>query len=107
MDKPLKIVFDFNLDGSARVIQLEAVVVLHHSAPHYRVSRISRQGHINYTELLPEVDLKCVLADGGHKWVHTDSGKETYLSNVIGKAIEKLPGAPKIARESEDPDEDV
>ena len=107
MDNFLKIVFDFSLDGSSRVLQLEAQVALHHSAPHYKVYKIRRKGQIHPSDLLPEVDIKCIVSDGGYKWVHTDSGKETYLSNAIGSAIEKTQGNPKIAEDNDDPDEEI
>jgi hypothetical protein len=107
MDTLFKIVFDFSLDGSSRVLQLEAMVELKYSAPHYKVNRISRRGQNNPSDLLPEVDIKCIVSDGGYKWVHTDSGKETYLSNVIGAAIEKTQGNPKIADENDDPEEEI
>lgn len=108
MDTLFKIVFDFSLDGSSRVLQLEAMVELKYSAPHYKVNRISRRGQNNPSDLLPEVDIKCILtSDGQYKWVHTDSGKETYLSNVIGAAIEKTQGNPKIADDNDDPEEEI
>jgi hypothetical protein len=107
MKKTFNIVFDFNLDGSSRVLQLEAAVELRYSLPHYRVSKICRQGQNSPSELLPEVDIKCILSDGQYKWVHTDSGKETYLSNAIGRAIEKTQGKPAIAEESDDPDDEI
>jgi hypothetical protein len=107
MDNFFKIVFDFSLDGSSRVLQLEAMVALQNSTPHYKVNRISRKGQNNPSELLPEVDIKCIVSNGGYKWVHIDSGKETYLSNAIGKAIEKTHENPVIADDNNDPDEEI
>ena len=107
MDNLFKIVFDFSLDGSSRVLQLEAMVELQNSAPHYKVNRIGRNGQNNPSDLLPEMDIKCIVSDGGYKWVHTDSGKETYLSDAVGSAIEKIQGSPAIAVENGDPDEEI
>jgi len=107
MDNFFKIVFDFNLDGSSRVLQLEAMAELQNSIPHYKINGIRTRGQNNPSELLPDVDIKCIVSDGGYKWVHTDSGKETYLSNAIGSAIEKTRGTPRIADHNDDADEEI
>ena len=57
-------------------------------------------------EILPEVDIKCILVNGQYKWVHTDSGKETYLSQVIGQAIEKVQPNPAMADEITETEEE-
>jgi len=106
MDSAFKIVFDFNLDTSAKVLHLQGEALLKHSAAHYKVSRINRIGHTNTPEILPEVDIKCILVNGQYKWVHTDSGKETYLSQVIGRAIEKVQPNPAIADETTQTEEE-
>jgi hypothetical protein len=102
MEKAFKIVFDLNLDGSSSVLQLEAMVELKNSAPHYTIKKIGRKGQDGSSGLLPDVDIKCVLSNGEYKWVHTDSGKETNLSNAIGAAIASTKGNPQIADHDED-----
>lgn len=106
METPFKIIFDFNLESSMKVMHLQGEVELRHSSPHYKVTRIGRLGHANMPEILPDVDIKCVLVDGEKKWVHTDSGKETYLSKIIGDAIEKIQPEPEIAEPTDETDED-
>jgi hypothetical protein len=106
MDGSFKIAFDFNLDSSAKVLRLQGEVVLHHSTPHYKISRINRFGHTGGIDLLPDIDIKCILIDGQPKWVHTDSGKESNLSTMAGKAIESVQPAIEMAEENSCTDDD-
>jgi hypothetical protein len=107
MEKAFKIAFDLNLDGSSKILQLEAIVEVQHSVPHYTIRRISRKGQHHSSALLPDVDIKCIRCNGGYKWVHTDSGKATNLSNAVGTAIESTEGSPQIAENDEDRGEDI
>src|SRR4051812_19030339 len=99
MESPFKIAFDFSLDPAMKLMSLQGEVELHHSTPHYKISQIGRLGRANLPEILPDVDIKCILVKGKYKWVHTDSGKETYLSKIIGQAIEKV-HTPQVAGEN-------
>jgi hypothetical protein len=107
MEKPFSIVFKFNLNASGKIMDLCAEVELKNSAPHYKVARINRVGQIKGPDILPEMDIKCVMVNGEFKWVHTDSGKETYLSMAIGKAIESQPGQPQVASPENAIDDDT
>jgi len=106
MEGAFKITFNLNLDNSDKSLSLEGAVLLHHSVPHYKINRINRIGVTNKQDLLPEVDIKCIIVDGAYKWVHTDSGQETYLSTAIGHGIEKVLGTPAVATDSEEDDEE-
>jgi len=106
MESSFKIVFDFSLDPSMKLMNLQGEVELHHSTPHYKISRIGRLGRTNLPEILPDVDIKCILVKGQYKWVHTDSGKETYLSKIIGEAIEKVQ-PPELAAENGEPEDEI
>ena len=106
MESSFKIVFDFNLDASMKVMHLQGELELRHSSPHYKITRIGRLGRANMPEILPDVDIKCILVEGQYKWVHTDSGKETYLSKVIGQAIEKIQPDPAVAEENGEQNDD-
>lgn len=106
MESAFKITFDLNLDNSSKTLRLEGTVLLHHSVPHYKINRINRIGVVNQRDLLPEVDIKCIISDGGYKWVHTDSGKETYLSTAIGRGIEEVMGTPAVATDSDNEHDD-
>ena len=102
METPFTIVFTLNLNGSGKIMKLQGEASLHHSIPHYLIRRINRLGQNNGPDILPDVDLKCIIAEGKYKWVHSDSGKETYLSQAIGLAIENAGQQPVVA----DPDTD-
>jgi hypothetical protein len=90
MNNSFKIDFDFNLDASAKILRLQGVVILHHSTPHYKISKIRRFGHNGDIDLLPDIDIKCIMAEGKPTWVHTDSGKVSNLSQMAGEAIERI-----------------
>ena len=100
MGNSFKIGFDFNLDSTNKVIRLQGEVSLHHSSPYYKVSKINMSGHTGGIDLLPEMAIKCIMADGQRKWVHTDSGKESNLSKIAGAAIERVNPEIEIAEDS-------
>ena len=101
-----KIDFDFNLDSSAKILRLQGEVVLHHSTPHYKISKINRFGHNGDIDLLPDIDIKCIMAEGKPKWVHTDSGKESNLSKMAGEAIERALPNIEMAEDTPCPEDD-
>jgi hypothetical protein len=102
MNTPFKISFDFHLDPT-HTINLEANVGLHHSIPYYRVSGISVSGRNNTSSLLPDIELICIETAGARKWVHKDSGRESELSHVVGRAIEENSNDIEIAPTPSDP----
>ncbi len=99
MDDPFKIDFNFNLDSSMKILRLQGEVELHHPIPHYTVSKINMYGHASPLDLLPDIDIKCIIIDGRKKWVHTDSGKESNLSRSAGEAIERSRSNVQVAEE--------
>lgn len=107
MEKPFSIVFKFNLNASGKIMDLCAEVELKNSEPHYKINHINRVGQTRGPDILPEMDIKCIMVNGEFKWVHTDSGKETYLSMAIGKAIESQPGQLQVASQKDAQDDDM
>lgn len=102
MSNSFKIDFVFNLDSSAKVLHLQAEVMLHHSSPYYKVSKINMLGHTGGIDLLPGLSIKCILVHGRRKWVHTDSGKESNLCRMAGEAIERIQPEIEIAEDNSD-----
>ena len=71
-------------------IQLNAEVQLQHSEPHYLIRNISNNIEAAHIPVLPDISIKAIK-NGNEEitWVHTDSERQTILSQVVGKAIEK------------------
>jgi hypothetical protein len=79
------IAFDYQLEGSKLIVPLTAEVEKHHSAPHYLIKNFKAGSSIQ-TSILPDLTIKKKKG----RWVHVDSGKESQLSTLIGKCIERL-----------------
>jgi len=80
-----QIVFDFKIDQSRLQIQLMADAEVHHSDTYYIVKNFRLPGSPR-GEILPPIQIK--KAKG--RWVHTDSGKSTDLSEAVGHAIDQF-----------------
>ena len=81
---------DFNYELSKNILlQLSAKVELHHSLPYYSVTDFYLKDHPDGHLLLADIKIIAVKEKDGISWVHTDSRKESLLSNAIGKAIEQ------------------
>ncbi|CAN5774005.1 hypothetical protein BH10BAC2_BH10BAC2_39760 [soil metagenome] len=70
-------------------LQLSAEIELHHSVPHYLVTNIHLRNASRNVPLVADISIKAILTEEGLNWVHTDSERETILSTLIGKEIEK------------------
>ena len=83
------IAFDVQIENSTTFVHLSAMAELHHS-DHYYLVKDFKMGNQQKEIPLPAIAVKKINGI----WVHTESGKETLLSDAIGKAIEKnaLPG---------------
>jgi hypothetical protein len=77
------IAFDVPIDNSTVVVHLAADFALHESSLYYEVDNLRTVKQVK-GGLLPM--LKIVRRQD--RWVHFDSGKETYLSEIAGKAID-------------------
>ena len=77
-----EIEFAFSLDEAKLALRLSAEVEVHHSQLFYIVKNIRRKGAA--APVLPQISIKKVAS----RWVHTDSGKASQLSEAVGKAIE-------------------
>jgi hypothetical protein len=75
--------FVFPLESSQLNIPVTADVEVHHSVTHYLVKNF-RAGLKRDHRVLPDIAIKKLNG----RWVHTDSEKETHLSNVVGNAID-------------------
>jgi len=92
MDKPFEISFDFPVAHAAFTIPLKATVELHHSDPYYVVDSFvfeMREPSASTLSLLPRIEIKYLRCGNTASWVHINSGRESLLSQAIGKAIEK------------------
>jgi hypothetical protein len=76
--------FKVPIEKSAVVIHLSANVEKHHSATYYVVDNIKTVRQERGT-LLPTLKIRRM----NDKWVELDSGKESYLSTVVGRAIDQ------------------
>lgn len=77
--------FEFMMEPTRPNIQLEADVERHHSEIYFIVRNFRGAGQPPSTHsVLPEISIR--KKEGC--WVHTDSGKETHLSQAVGKAID-------------------
>jgi len=71
-------------------IDMNAEVQLHHSDPHYVIRNISNNLEATHIPVLPDISIKAIRSGNEEiTWVHTDSERQTILSRVVGKAIEK------------------
>jgi hypothetical protein len=77
-----EIEFAFSLDEAKLALRLLAEVEVHHSQFFYIVKNIRRKGAAS--PVLPQVSIQKIAS----RWVHTDSGKESQLSEAVGKAID-------------------
>jgi hypothetical protein len=77
--------FDIQLEKTPIFLHLNAQVELHHSDPYYVISNfrtaLQREGSI-----LPAMKIK----KKKDKWVHLDTEQPTYLSELVGEAIEEF-----------------
>ena len=80
--------FDYSLSENI-TIHLTAKVELHHSVPHYIISDFHFKENPGGSPLLNDIDIMATKTSKGISWLHSDSRKETVLSNAIGKAIEE------------------
>ena len=92
MDKPFEISFDFPVAHANFTIPLKATAQLHHSEPYYVIDYFlfeKQDAAPTQLSLLPRVEIKYIKDENRGTWVHTNSGRESLLSQAIGKAIEK------------------
>jgi len=92
MDKSFEITFNFPVAHATFTIPLKASVQLHHSDPYYVVDSFffeTRDVPPSRLSLLPKVEIKCLKSGKKGSWVHLNSGRESLLSQAIGKAIEQ------------------
>lgn len=80
--------FDYELSDHIN-LKLTAKVEIHHSNPYYLVTDLYLKNHRGDSPLLADVKIKAVNENNITGWRHTDSNKESVLSNAIGKAIEE------------------
>jgi len=85
--KSFEVDFDYTLSENI-VLQLSAKVELHHSVPYYVITDFYLKDHPKEYLLLADIKIMAVKEKDDISWVHTDSRKESLLSNTIGKAIE-------------------
>lgn len=91
MHKTFTISFNFPLEESSYVLALEATVEQIAGDPVYRVRDFRMSGKQNGLPLLPPQEIKPVRPPSADDkiWVHKDSEKESVISRILGKAIEK------------------
>lgn len=92
MDKPFEITFNFPVAHASFTIPLKATAQLHHSNPYYVVDSFyfeKQDVPASQLSLLPTVEIKCFKSGNRVSWVHLNSGRESQLSQAIGKAIEQ------------------
>ena len=94
MEKQLTITFNYQLEECNKAIRLEAVAELIASAFLFRIHSFRRhydKPEIKGTQpfILPAIEIQQVEKEGKKLWIHSDSEKESHLSSIIGKAIEK------------------
>jgi hypothetical protein len=77
-----EIEFAFSLDDAKLALHLSADVEVHHSEFFYIVKNIRRKGAS--ASVLPQICIKKVAS----RWVHSDSGKSSQLSEAAGEAID-------------------
>jgi hypothetical protein len=77
--------FNYQLEDSKIIVPLTAEVEKHHSAPYYLIKNFKAGSSIQ-ASILPDLTIKKKKG----RWVHLDSGKESQLSMLIGKSIERL-----------------
>lgn len=80
MSEIIEIEFCYNLDGTSKQIHLFAQAEAN-SKGSFIVRNIKTSGG---NQILPDQRIKKIKG----LWVHTDSEKESYLSQVIGNGIE-------------------
>jgi hypothetical protein len=85
MKSSFTIDFDFRVDNGRFKIRLRADIELQGSTGFYLVKNFRIEGREG-PAVIPDVLLR--KAEG--QWVHTDSGKTSDLSVVIGQAIERV-----------------
>lgn len=93
MRKPFTIEFDYPLADNTITLHLHAIAepgthsseFVVHSFSNIAPSRDSLNNH-----LLPKQTLKCISTNEKRIWVHVESERETFLSTVVGEAIEKI-----------------
>ena len=78
------ITFDFAADQGQLKIRLAADVEIHHSNVYYIVKNF-RPPRQEATSVLPDIRIRKVNG----RWVHTDSEKESMLSEAVGHAIDQ------------------
>jgi hypothetical protein len=76
--------FDIQLEKTPVILHLTAEVEPHHSEPYYVISNF-RTAQQKEGTILPVMKVKRKKG----KWVHLDTEQPTYLSEVVGKAIDE------------------
>ncbi len=91
MDKSFEITFDFPVAHASFTIPLKATAQLHHSDPYYVVDSFffEKRDASSQLSLLPRLEIKYLDHETTGTWIHSHSGRESLLSQAIGKAIEK------------------
>jgi hypothetical protein len=89
METVFKISFYYKVSPDFH-LEMNAQVQLHHSEPHYVIRNIGNNLDVKNISVLPDCSIKAIK-NGNEEitWVHTDSERQTILSQVVGKAIEK------------------
>ena len=88
MERSFIITFDFEISPS-RYMRLNAEVEMHVTESYYIIHNISNSYNPVNIPVIPDITIKAVRNHkGGIIWVQIDSGTETMLSSIVGKAIE-------------------
>jgi len=70
-------------------MRLNAEVEMHVTESYYIIHNISNSYNPVNIPVIPDITIKAVRNHkGGIIWVQIDSGTETMLSSIVGKAIE-------------------
>lgn len=88
MEDIFEISFDFPIIHSSFTMPLRATVQLHQATPFYAVDSFFSANHgkpDSPISLLPRVDITYLKVDDRGSWVHTHSGRESLLSQAIGR----------------------
>lgn len=91
MKKPFSIYFNFQLEGTEKVICIKATVQFDPDGHSYTVHSFQHFDGVkksNRVGILP--DIKIRQRPGTNTWVHVDSDSPSILSSLVGQAIEKV-----------------
>jgi len=87
--------FDIQLEKTPIILRLNAQVEPHHSDLYYVISNF-RSAQQKEGSILPPLKIRKKKS----KWVHMDTEQPTYLSELVGKAIEDVERAEQSDKNS-------